>query len=386
MKGIVEVAHRIAVIVSNGSERRALGSLIVSYGFLAYNYSDVASAFVERIRFDLILIDYALGHPALIDLLAQLDRSSGRQHYVPVLVLIDNWQVTGAVPWINDGVDEFVFRPIQEAILNARLRALLRLGEFHEKARRQNVQLRREMDMARTIQQTLMVNRFPQVGRYSIASRYIPATDLGGDFFDIYSVSGSLFGVFIADVAGHGVQAALLAMIVKGALDAIKKQHYSPASLLGELNFRLVPLFEPLNTFVTAFSAIIDVWTGRLLYCSAGHPVQFLLHAGEAIGLKTQGGILGLSTSRKFSESMADLTQGDILILHTDGLVEATSVEGEAFGEQRLIDCAQAHIAEEPDAIVDALIERLDAFAAPAAEESALHDDDVNVIVVKAQY
>jgi len=371
--------------VSNDSERRALESLIVSYGFLAHKFPSVDAAFASRLRFDLILIDYALGHAALIDLIARLDRGSGN-HYVPVLVLIDSWQVTSAVPWINDGVDEFVFRPIQEAILHARLRALLRLGEFHERVRRQNVVLRREMEMARSIQQNLMVNRFPQVGRYSIASRYIPATDLGGDFFDVYSVSGSLFGVFIADVAGHGVQAALLSMIVKGALDAIKKQHYSPAALLGELNTRLVPLFEPLNTFITAFSAIIDVWTGRLLYSSAGHPVQYRFHGSEVESLKTRGGILGLSSSRQFTESMADLVQGDVLLLYTDGLVEASSEDGEAFGEQRLVDCARSNLSNEPEVIVGALIERLDEFAAPASEESALHDDDVNVIVVKAEY
>ena len=379
------MAHRIALLVSNDSERRALGSLVSSYGFAAHMFTDVNSAFASRIRFDLILIDYVLGHASLLDLIARLDRGSGT-HYVPVLVLIDSWQVTDAVPWINDGVDEFVFRPIQEAILYARLRALLRLGEFHERVRRQNVQLRREMEMARSIQQNLMVNRFPQVGRYSIAARYTPATDLWGVFFVVCSVSGSLFGLFIADVPGHGLQAALLSMIVKGALDAIKKQHYSPASLLGELNTRLVPLFEPLNTFITAFSAIIDVWTGRLLYCSAGHPVQFLFHGGQAQGLKTRGGILGLSTSRQFSESMADLSQGDILLLYTDGLVEASSEDGEAFGEQRLIHCAQANLDQEPETIVGALVERLDEFAAPASEESALHDDDVNIIVVKAQY
>ncbi|HOG65810.1 MAG TPA: hypothetical protein PLD82_10280, partial [Spirochaetota bacterium] len=109
-KGLSRVAHRIAVLVSNDSERRALESLIVSYGFLAHKFPSVDAAFASRLRFDLILIDYALGHAALIDLIARLDRGSGN-HYVPVLVLIDSWQVTSAVPWINDGVDEFVFRP-----------------------------------------------------------------------------------------------------------------------------------------------------------------------------------------------------------------------------------------------------------------------------------
>ena len=83
---------------------------------------------------------------------------------------------------------------------------------------------------------------------------------------------------------------------------------------------------------------------------------------------------------------MADLSQGDILLLYTDGLVEASSEDGEAFGEQRLIHCAQANLDQEPETIVGALVERLDEFAAPASEESALHDDDVNIIVVKAQY
>lgn len=348
-------------------------------------FADVDSALGSHVRFDLIVIDYRLGHELLLDLISRLGRGSGVR-YVPVLVLIDKRLVTNAIPWVNDGVDEFIFRPIQEDVLYARLRALLRFGEFHEQVRRQNVQFRREMEMARSIQQNLLVNHFPQVGRYRIASRYIPATDLGGDFFDVYSVSGSLFGVFIADVAGHGVQAALLSMIVKGTLDAIKKQHYSPASLLSELNTRLVPLFEPLNTFVTAFSAVIDVWTGRLLYCSAGHPAQFLFHDGQAKELKTRGGILGLSSSRQFSESMADLTQGDILLLYTDGLVEGSSEDGEEFGEQRLINCIQSNRDQEPETIVEALVERLDEFDAPALEESALHEDDVNIIVVKAQY
>ena len=307
--------NRIAVIVANDSERNILGALLLSFGFEATVHDSVVSAWKESTaRYELVLLDYSLGRAALEDLLRRLDRDSNNR-YVPVLVLIDGGQVLGATPWVSEGVDDFIFRPIQENILYARLRSLLRLGDFHERIRRQNVQFRQEMDMARTIQQSMMTNRFPQVGRYAIASRYIPATDLGGDFFDIYAVSGSLFGVFIADVAGHGVQAALLAMIVKGALDAIKKQHYSPAALLSELNSRLVPLFEPLATFVTAFSAIIDVLTGQVIYCSAGHPQQYLLRGERLVELKTGGGLLGLSSSRNFEEKMTDFTQGDVLQL-----------------------------------------------------------------------
>lgn len=378
--------NRIAVIVANDSERNILGALLLSFGFDATVHDSVVSAWKESTaRYELVLLDYSLGRAALEDLLRRLDRDSNNR-YVPVLVLIDGGQVLGATPWVSEGVDDFIFRPIQENILYARLRSLLRLGDFHERIRRQNVQFRQEMDMARTIQQSMMTNRFPQVGRYTIASRYIPATDLGGDFFDIYAVSGSLFGVFIADVAGHGVQAALLAMIVKGALDAIKKQHYSPAALFAELNSRLVPLFEPLATFVTAFSAIIDVLTGQVIYCSAGHPQQYLLRGERLVELKTGGGLLGLSSSRNFEEKMTDFTQGDVLLLYTDGLVEATDADGEAFGEQRVTDCMLAGRAGTPEEILEELLDRLDTFAAPDVDEVANHDDDVNVIILKAEY
>ena len=189
-----------------------------------------------------------------------------------------------------------------------------------EKRRR----LMQEVKIASEIQRKNLA-RIPRCsGGMSIAVLYEPAREVGGDFFDFYEISESISAFIIADVSGKGIPAALFTGTVKNILRAEQKTNYDPASLFTCSN-KLIYNESEYGMFVTAFYIIIDENGKKLFFSSAGHNEQMLVRkrVTEVVSLKTAGKPLGVSDNACYSGGSVEYERGDILLLFTDGLVEA---------------------------------------------------------------
>ncbi len=206
------------------------------------------------------------------------------------------------------------------------------------KSEEKRKRLMQEVRIASEIQRKNLA-RIPQhAGGMSIAVLYEPAREVGGDFFDFYEIGESISAFLIADVSGKGIPAALFTGTVKNILRAEQKTNYDPASLFTESNLLIYNESE-YGMFVTAFYIIVDEHGRKLFFSSAGHNDQMLIRRNglEYIPLKTSGKPLGISDNACYSGKVVEYKKGDILLLFTDGLVEALDGEEmdieEGFGK-----------------------------------------------------
>jgi serine phosphatase RsbU (regulator of sigma subunit) len=210
------------------------------------------------------------------------------------------------------------------------------LREQSEKQR-----LEEELRIARQIQMSLLPQGAVSHPGLRIAALCLPATEVGGDYYDLLPLSESRLGVLVADVSGKGTSAALYMAELKGLVLSLSRIHDSPARLLAEAN-RILAANMDSRSFVTMTYAIVDSTARTMRYARAGH--NPILHLEAATGrthvLAPPGLGLGLDPGDRFEqileERVVPLRSGDVFLFFTDGLTEAMNERSELFGELRL--------------------------------------------------
>ncbi len=165
-------------------------------------------------------------------------------------------------------------------------------------------------------------------------ARYIPATSVAGDFYDFLITGHDKACLFIADVSGHGIPAALIASMVKLAAISQRESAENPAQVLSSMNGTLYGNTQ--TQFVTAACVYLDASRNCLHYAAAGHPPMMHLHKGNAVTVEENGLILAVLPAPPYSMTTRPLLKGDRLVLYTDGIVEARNAEEMEFGQERL--------------------------------------------------
>lgn len=208
------------------------------------------------------------------------------------------------------------------------------------------------------------------------AVHYAPLGHLGGDYYDFAAPDPDHLGVLIADASGHGVPAALVAIMARFAFAEAAASADRPGAVLEAMNRRLHALVE--ERFVTAFYGVIDRRTGVLRYAIAGHPppLLYVARTGKVLSLPGTGFMLGIMPDERYPEREVALEPGDRVCLYTDGLVEARNEIGELFGAQRLTECLERYGREPAGAVLTHVLGGQQAFANGTALT-----DDVTVVV-----
>jgi serine phosphatase RsbU (regulator of sigma subunit) len=247
---------------------------------------------------------------------------------------------------------------------------------------RQVVSFSQEMETARRIQSSILPRQMPRVEGIAIAARYLPMASVGGDFYDFLAMDRTRIGVLVADVSGHGVPAALIASMVKIALASQAGHAAEPAELLTGMNRILLGKLE--RAFVTAAYLFVDLEQGRVLYASAGHPPLLVGSRGAGGAREERQEALPLGRFRHAAYRTSELTlgTGDRLLLYTDGVIEAASPAGEAFGDERLLHLLAESGGLDADGFAGALLGRLATWSGRQPGEPL--DDDVTVLVIDA--
>jgi len=244
---------------------------------------------------------------------------------------------------------------------------------------RKLIALQHELAIARRIQFSILPHHPPASTSLAIATRYVPMTEVAGDFFDFAKIDAKQCGFLIADVSGHGVPAALIAAMVKVAFQAQAKHRDIPELVLAGMNDMLSHRLE--GQFVTAGYAFIDTEAGKLRYAGAGHPPLFLLSGGSEVQeLFPQGLMLGPFPEAQYSRAERDLATGDRILMYTDGMVETFNRNDEEFGSERLKSLLLTGTELSAEEMADWLLLKVKTWAG-VSEEGTLADDLTLIVI-----
>jgi sigma-B regulation protein RsbU (phosphoserine phosphatase) len=252
------------------------------------------------------------------------------------------------------------------------------LAEKNGLLERAQAQLTAELDLARALQIAILPAAFPKAPGCDGAARMIPATTMGGDFYDFIPLADGRIGLVIADVSGKGVPAAFFMAVARTSLRDLAASYSSPGACLARVNEDLCSQ-NPLDLFVTVFYCILDPGTGMLFYANGGHNAPYLRHTdGLVEPLNGVGGlVIGAMRGIEYPDHAVQLRPGDRLVLYTDGVTEAFNTANEAYGEQRLIAQIRAEDVRNPEALVEGICRGVEGFAADAAQS-----DDITLVVL----
>jgi phosphoserine phosphatase RsbU/P len=233
----------------------------------------------------------------------------------------------------------------------------------------------RELETARQIQVALLPRGVPRLSHMDLAVRYLPMTAVAGDLYDFAVLGATRVGVLIADVAGHGVPAALVASMVKVAFTSQSAHADDPAAVLTGMNKMLCGHLE--GSFVTAIYAVIDSQT--IVYANAGHP-SFLVGRpdGHVDSAGERGCMLGVFPDAIYMNGHVDVGSGDQILMFTDGVAEAQNVLGEFVDDDRVREWLTASRGENASIVADSILRQLRRWRGVAA-----FDDDVTFVVVQ---
>jgi sigma-B regulation protein RsbU (phosphoserine phosphatase) len=239
-------------------------------------------------------------------------------------------------------------------------------------------QLQAELEVARALQIAILPAAFPARPGCDGAARMIPATTMGGDFYDFIELPDGQVGLVIADVSGHGVPAAFFMAVARTKLRDSALRHTDPGSCLAETNDVLCAQ-NPLDLFVTVFYCVLEPGTGVLRYANGGHNPPYVRHAdGSVDALRGAGGlVLGAMPGTAYPTHTLQLGPGDRVVLYTDGVTEAFNSAEEAFGEERLLAEVRAHAEGASTTLVEHICRSVTQFAG-----SAPQSDDITLTVL----
>ncbi len=237
--------------------------------------------------------------------------------------------------------------------------------------------MREELRLAFDIQTSLLPTTSPTVKGYDIAGASIPAETVGGDYFDYIGLGNERVGVCVGDVSGKGLPASLLMANVQATLRGQASWTESVKTCLERANQLLCQSMRR-GTFVTLFYGILDPRTHEFAYGNAGHNKPLLHSAGEESRLELGGLALGLLPTANYQDSSLTLTEGDVLLIYSDGITEAMNLERELFEEDRLSDILRQHATEPAQTIVDRIVEAVQQHA-----DGAPSSDDMTLVVVR---
>jgi sigma-B regulation protein RsbU (phosphoserine phosphatase) len=249
------------------------------------------------------------------------------------------------------------------------------------------VTMKRDLEIAREIQHWLVPQAPPRVPGVDIAFTSRPANTVGGDYYDAFLLDGGPPAVsphlllVVADVAGKSVPAALLMATFQASLRTVASAGMPLAELVGRINDYACAHSLGGRRFTTAFFAEFDPASRALTYIRAGHDVPILRRASGNLERLEEGDLpLGINPGTRFPSGSVTLAPGDLLVIFTDGVVEAVNEHDQEFGEARLLDVLRAAPAESASATLQRLTSAVDAFAG-----SARQHDDITCLVFRAE-
>ncbi len=266
----------------------------------------------------------------------------------------------------------FIRKPFEKAVLETLVERCLERQRLERENRAYTRTLEADLERSRAFQRLLLTSWFPRYAGLRGDVWYRPSERLGGDFYDFFTLGPAAVGVVLADVAGHGVMAALFTGMLKAEMRAVQEEWRDLRRLFRRVNDRLLPLTR--NQFTTAVLAVLDFEAGTVSYASAGHP-SFL--AGDGTVWESTGPPLGILAGCDYEVRSFPLGRWSRLLFYTDGITEAHGDGGTEFGEERLRAAFAATAKRPPGEAVSAIVRNVEEFS----KSPSLHDDATIILL-----
>jgi len=237
-----------------------------------------------------------------------------------------------------------------------------------------------EMKIGHQIQASLLPSAPIKTPQFEVTGFCLPADQVGGDYFDYFFRDENCLDMVIADVSGHSVGPALFMVETRSAIRAQLNKSVTPAEMLGILNNALFQDLDNADYFITLFYLQYHLETGQLSYANAGHSLPLFLQHSEmkCSQLDADGLVLGVRKDVVFEQKIVAFEQGDLILLYTDGLIEAENDHAEFFGIERVYDIVNELAQQPPEIIIEKLLEQLKQFC-----QCEVFNDDITLMILK---
>lgn len=244
--------------------------------------------------------------------------------------------------------------------------------------------LEKELKLGQQVQRSLLPQSMPNYPGVQIAEIYIPAIEVGGDFYDVFirkHNSGSQLVLVVADASGKGVQACFYSLGLRNILRTFVSEYENIGTAVTASNQLFMRDTQDSGMFVTAIIGVYESKTGLLSYFSCGHnPGLVRRENGSVELLEKRAAALGVMPLENAQAHSIHLQEGDTLIFYTDGITEAHNEDFELFGDERLMDCLKNEGWRGADDVVNKIIEAVNAFVGKAPQH-----DDITLLVMKVK-
>ena len=277
------------------------------------------------------------------------------------------------------GICEICHEAVDTELLQMDFTSTVCLGHYTQDELRQ---LESELELSQVVQRALLPQQVPSIVGYDVAAFSRPAQIVTGDYFDFLHFEDGTHGFVVADVSGHGVSAGMLTSSLQTVFHTLAPGTDSPVDVLNRIN-RLYIHNINFNTFVTVFFARLEPVSRMLSYASAGHNPPFLYRPStrQTAWLKPTGAAIGLVDIPQTQAKSVQLLPGDILVLYTDGIIEALNPDGnQEFGYDRLAEIVQQNDALPANELTQRIRQTLGNFT-----QGNVLADDITLIVCKVR-
>ncbi|HXJ96918.1 MAG TPA: PP2C family protein-serine/threonine phosphatase [Terriglobia bacterium] len=241
---------------------------------------------------------------------------------------------------------------------------------------RRLMSIENELAVARRLQLSILPATIPEVQNLHIAVAYQPMTAVAGDFYEFVPIDGKRVGFLVADVTGHGVPAALIASMIKVAMQSVASCAHDPREVLHGLNRILFPQIR--DQFASAAYLWLDIENRKALYSAAGHPPLLRWREGKLERIESNGLLFGVNADPDYPVLDLPIDSGDRFLLYTDGVIEPENASGDSFGDCKLEEVVRSYQSRSPSDLSDQVLSEIRHWQ-PA---SLAQQDDITLIVI----
>jgi len=391
---ITEHSIKVLLIEDNAGDARLLREMLreaagasVTGAPFDLERADCLAAGLNRLAaggIDLVLLDLSLPDSHGFD---TFNRTRAQAPEVPLIVMSGLDDESLAIKTVQAGAQDYLVKShvdphlLVRAMLYAieRKRTETQLALYTEELRRKNTQMEADLHMASEMQKSLQPQQYPSFpgtappseSALRFCHRYHATAGVGGDFCQVLPLSDTQAGVFICDVMGHGVRAALVTAMVRALVEELKSLGSEPDKFLTEINRGLISILKPTRTsmFVSAFYLVADTSNGQVRYANAGHPhpLHVRRHAATVATLQPPhcppGPALGVFEESEYCAHAATLAADDLLLLFTDGLCEVMGTDGQYYDEDQMLDAVRHRMDSPMAQLFDDLLNEIQEFS-----------------------
>ena len=350
----------------------------------AHNGLEALTMMVKHPDIEIILSDINMPEMDGLTLLAKINEM--RNPALRVIMVSAYGDMGNIRQAMNNGAFDFATKPIDLDDLSVTIEKAIEQINYVHQSQAEHTQLeslKSDLAIAREIQQAILPRVFPPfpdlADHLDIAASMTPAKDVGGDFYDFFRIDDDRIGFVMADVSGKGIPAAIFMAVSRTLIRATGIRGGAPSDCIGYSN-KLLSEESVDCMFVTVFYGIMNVRTGEVTFCNAGHnPPYVLKRSGEVSTVPyTNDPMVGAIPAVEYHNGTLQLEKGDALVLYTDGVTEAFNTAFEAFGEPRLEETLKEVTLHSCQQMVDAIKSDVSAFVGEAEQS-----DDITILALK---